>query len=252
MNQTISTFKNFFSAFTNFSFKSFFTDTLPQGLGDEFSLAIVILVVFGIVECLFGWQLLRFQLTIGAFAATTFLSAIIMKRGFLDAYFTEAWMLQLIMIILGLTVAIFTWYHANLAFFLGMMGASGAGLYFLFAGAMGDGIVPAVLAGVLSIPIAFLLKQLLMPAVVALTAIGGALVVAFSISGFLYSFIPSIGLMLMTDLTVTGLVMQVRRLLKSKVNNFMSSTMRSTNSFLARYEGDVSSISRNFFSRIGF
>ena len=73
-----------------------------------------------------------------------------------------------------------------------------------------------------------------------------------SISGFLYSFIPSIGLMLMTDLTVTGLVLQVRRLFKSKINGFMSSTMRSTNSFLSRYEGDVTSISRNFFSRIGF
>ena len=87
---------------------------------------------------------------------------------------------------------------------------------------------------------------------IAVSALGGALVVAFSLSGLLHSVIPSIGLMILTDLTVTGLVLQVRRLLKSKVNGFMRSTLNSTNSFLRRYEGDVTSISRNFFERIGF
>ena len=112
-------------------------------------------------------------------------------------------------------------------------------------------MIVAIIAAVASIPIAFLLKQILMPLVVSLTSIGGALVVALSISGFLNAFLPSIGLMLLTDLTVTGLIFQVRRLLKSKVNTFMRTTMRSTNAFLSRYEGDVTSISRNFFSRLG-
>ena len=251
MGNTIETFKNFVGVFKDFSFKTFFTQTLPQGLGDTLTLGIVILIVFGIVECLFGWQLLRFELTLGAFSAVTAVSAIIMGRGYLDAYLTEAWMLQLVMILLGLIAAIFTWYHANLAFFLGMMAASGAAIFFVLSRSMEDKMIVAIIAAVASIPIAFLLKQILMPLVVSLTSIGGALVVALSISGFLNAFLPSIGLMVLTDLTVTGLIFQVRRLLKSKVNTFMRTTMRSTNSFLSRYEGDVTSISRNFFSRLG-
>ena len=252
MERTIETFKNFFGAFEDFSFKTFFTETLMKGIGDAFSLGIVILIVFGVVECLFGWQLVRVELTLGAFAAVTAISAIIMKKGYLDAYFTEAWMLQLVMIVAGLIAAVFTWYHYNLAFFLGMMAASGFAIFFLLDKAFDNVMVVALIAGVLSIPLAFLLKQLLMPLVVSLTSIGGALIVALSISGFLNRLLPSIGLMLLTDLTITGLIFQVRRLLKNKVNGFMHSTMQSTNSFLRRYEGDVTSISRNFFSRIGF
>ena len=252
MDKTIETFKKFIEAFKDFSFKTFFTETLSEGLGDVFSLGIVILIVFGIVECLFGWQLVRFELTLGAFSVVTAVCAIIMKKGFLDAYFTEAWMLQMIMILLGLVAAVFTWYHHNLAFFLGMMAASGAALFFLLSRAFDNTMVVAILSGVLSLPLAFLLKQLLMPLVVSLTSIGGALIVALSISGFLNRFLPAIGVMLLTDLTVAGLIFQIRRLLKRKVDTFMHSTMQSTNAFLRRYEGDVTSISRNFFSRIGF
>ena len=252
MNQTISTFSTFFASFKGFNFKTFFAETLPHGVSTELSLAIVILVVFGLVECLFGWQLLRIQLTLSVFVAGIAASAYVTDTNLLDAYLPETWMVWFIMVVVALSLAIFTWYHCNLAFFLATFIGSAALLFVLFSGTIGNVAVAAGLSAALAIPIAFLLKQLLMPAMVAFTALGGALIVAFSISGFLYSFMPSIGLMLMTDLTVTGLVMQVRRLLKSKVNNFMSSTMRSTNSFLSRYEGDVSSISRNFFSRIGF
>lgn len=163
MDRTIATFQKLIAIFSNFSFKTFFSETLPYGLGDELTLAIVILVLFGIAECFFGWQLLRFELTIGAFAAMTVISNIIMKQGFLDAYFAEAWMLQFIMIVLGLIAAVFTWYHYNLAFFLGVMAGSGAAIFFLLSRAMDNVVIVAVIATVLSIPIAFLLKQLLMP-----------------------------------------------------------------------------------------
>lgn len=252
MNQTISTFSTFFASFKGFNFKTFFSETLPQGLGNEFSLAIVILVVFGLVECLFGWQLLRAQLTLSVFVVGIAASAYVTQTSLLDAYLPETWMVWFIMIVVALALAIFTWYHCNLAFFLAMFIGSAGLLFILFSGAIENVVVALVLSAALGLPIAFLLKQLLMPLMVAFTALGGAMVVALSISGFLYSFIPSIGLMLMTDLTVTGLVLQVRRLFKSKINGFMSSAMRSTNSFLSRYEGDVTSISRNFFSRIGF
>lgn len=252
MNQTISTFNNFINAFTNFNFKTFFTDTLPQGLSSELTLAVVILVVFGLVECLFGWQLLRFQLTLCVFSAGILASAYVTDARLLDAYLPETWMIWFVMVVVALGLAIFTWYHCNLAFFLGVMIGVAVFLFTLLSGAIDNPVVAAAISAGLALPIAFIVKQLLMPAMIAVTALGGALVVAFSISGLLYSFFPSIGLMVLTDLTVTGLVMQVRRLIKSKVNGFMSSTMRSTNSFLSRYEGDVSSISRNFFSRIGF
>lgn len=252
MERTIETFKNFIGVFTDFSFKTFFSETIQQGIGNVFTLGIVVLVVFGIVECLFGWQLLRFELTIAAFGVVTAISAIIMNKGYLNAYFTEAWMLQLIMIVLGLVAAIFTWYHYNLAFFLGVMAGSGVVIFALLSKVIDSTMVAGIIAGVLSIPIAFLLKQILMPLVVSITSIGGALIVAIAISGFLNAFLPSIGMMLLVDLTVTGLVIQVRRLIKSKVTGFMRSTMSSTNAFLMRYQGDVSSISRNFFSRIGF
>lgn len=248
----IQTFEDFAGVFKGFSFKSFFTESLPNGLGDTFTLGIIILVVLGVAECLFGWQLLRFELTLMAFGGVTALSAIIASAGYFDEYLTEAWMVQLAMITLGLIAGIFTWYHSNLAFFLGMMGGSGFLIFFLLSKSVENTLIVAVIATVLSVPLAFLLKQLLMPLIVAATSIGGALVVALSISGFLNTFLPSVGLMLLTDLTVTGLIFQVRRILKSKVNTFMRSTLRSTNSFLSRYEGDVTSISRNFFSRIGF
>ena len=255
MENTIETFKNLLGAFSDFSFSTFFTQTLPKGLGNTLSLGIVVLVVFGIVECLFGWQLLRFELMLGAFSGVLGVAAIISQstaaQGIIETYQIDDWMIQAALIVVSLVAAIFTWYHANLAFFLAMMAVSGWAIYQVLSGAMGNVMVAAAIAGVLSIPVAFLLKQILMPLVVSLTSIGGAMLVALSISGFLNNFLPSIGIMLLTDLTVTGLIFQVRRLLKNKVNGFMRTTMRSTNSFLARYEGDVTSISRNFFSRLG-
>ena len=255
----IETFKNFFAAFSDFSFKSFFAEKLPQGVGDELSLAIIILVVFGLVECLFGWQLLRFEMAIAAFSAPMLLYAIAGKMDILKDFLAkeqiqgiDTWMLQFIFVVLGLMLAAFTWYHLNLAFFLGVMFITDIGIYALLSGAMNNTVVAAVISTVLSIPIAFILRQILTPIVIAVSSLGGALVVAFSLSGLLHSVIPSIGLMILTDLTVTGLILQVRRLLKSKVNGFMRSTLNSTNSFLRRYEGDVTSISRNFFERIGF
>ncbi len=171
-----------------------FTSGSPDGLltanfGNTFSLAVVILLLIGLVEALFGYKLLRIELTLGGFAAGAAIGGMLFNSGILYAYLNEVWMGWALMAVLGFIFTLVAYKLFRVALFLGV-----AFTVFSFASPLVNQLlgtlvpIPAVItvvAVLVGLLVGFLSLKLLRTVVILLTSAVGAFFISFALSGFI-------------------------------------------------------------------
>ena len=189
--------------------KNFSVDTLLNGnFGNTFSLAVLILAVVGILECLFGYPLLRIELVLGGLAGGAYLAKLLIGTHLLDSFLTEAWMQYVLMAIFGILLAFIAYKLFRVAVFFGVgltVFMFGRGIVANF---LENNILVIVISVVAALIIALIALKLLKAVIVVLTAFSGAFTVSYTLSGFLP--VPYINLILLGLLFIVGIAVQFR------------------------------------------
>ncbi len=198
---------------------------LTGSLGNTFTIAVIVLAIVGLIECLFGYSLLKLEVFLAGFAGGgylgIFLFGIPQIADIFTPILTEAWMYYLIYAVLGLLVAYLAFKLMRLAIFL-MVGFS----VYLFLGstvaaelAKIEGLpvlfdmpelLPILLTAVIGILVGLLALKLVRAIITLSTSLWGAATFTFALAGFLPEF-DSRNLIITAVLFVVGVAVQFAR-----------------------------------------
>jgi hypothetical protein len=189
--------------------KNFSVDTLLTGnLGNVFSLAVAILAVVGLVECLFGYPLLRIELVLAGLAAGMYVGDLLLGIEGIAALMTEAWMPWVLKGILGILIAFIAYKLFRVALFCAVgltVFMFGRGIIAQF---LTNGTLSLIVSIVAALLIALIALKLLKTVIMILTSFTGAFCVTYAVAGFLP--IPHINLILLGLLFIVGVAVQIR------------------------------------------
>lgn len=201
------------------AFKSFSVDILLSGnLGDIFTPIAIVLGVIGLLQCLFGYPLLKIEVFFAGFFAGMFLGELLIGTGIADSFLTDPWMKWVLMAICGLLLAFvaFLLFRASLFFLIALWVftyARGlAATYITTDIVITDNfvitrnVIAIVVGAVVGLLIAFLAIKLLRTVVILLTAFTGAFTLAFSVGGYIP--IDHIQLIIIGVMFVIGVALQ--------------------------------------------
>ena len=214
LEEFAASFDPLVDAFANFSADTF----LGANFGNVFSAAVLVLLAIGLLEALFGYRLLRFELLVGGFVLGAYLGKLLVETGTLAEYLTEKWMPLVLMAVIGILVALAAFKLFRPALFCGVALAVFtfgrpiiASLNYSF---LEDETVVMVAAAVLGLLIALISLKLLRTVVILLTSLIGAYFVSFSLAGFID--MEHISLILMALVFVIGAAVQIGALSKRR------------------------------------
>ncbi len=214
LEELVASFDPLVDTFTNFSADTF----LEANFGNVFSAAVIILLVIGLLEALFGYRLLRFELLISGFVLGAYLGKLLVGTDVLADYLTEEWMPLVLMAVIGILVALAAYKLFRPALFCGVALAVFtfgrpilASLNYSF---LENETVVMVAAAVLGLLVALISLKLLRTVVILLTSLMGAYFVSFSLSGFID--MAHISLILIALVFVIGAAVQIGALAKRR------------------------------------
>lgn len=193
---------------------SFSVDSLLTGnLGGTFSAIILAVAAVGIVEAFFGYSLLRLELTLGGFGAGAFLGNLL-ATGILKSILPAGLVTYAVMLVLGVIGALLAFKLFRLALFLGVGFAGFTIIKSVVASMALTPMIATVAAIVAGIILGALALKFMRPIVILVTAISGAFLVSYALSGLLP--IPFINVILLAVVFLLGLLVQSRRAKKRR------------------------------------
>lgn len=198
LNAILSPLKALIEGFTNNPM-----DTLMKGnAGTTLGLPILIIAAVGLIECLFGLKLLRFELLAFGFGAGFFLGNLIAGIDAVAGLLTAPWMKYALMGVLGILCTIIAYKFLRLALMLGVAAAVFFFLGPILAGMLPSALIGKIAAGAVGLVIGLIAQKLLKTVVILVTTFSGAYLVAYAISGILQEYIIRIPYMTVIALAV--------------------------------------------------
>ena len=205
----LDTFKSLFAAFSANPMNALTTGNA----GEEIGLPVLILVVVGLIECLFGLKLLRLELLCFGFGAGFFLGNLIAGIEGVGSLLTEQWMEYALMGVLGILCTILAYRVLRLALTLGVAAAA-----YFFLGPILGGMLPSELIGkiaavVVGLLIGLIAQKLLKTVVILVTTFLGAYLAAYALSGVLQKYIihlPYMTVIVLAFFFIIGFSTQVK------------------------------------------
>lgn len=209
MNAIISAFKALVESFTSDPM-----GTITGGnAGTEFSLPVILFLIIGLIECLFGLKLLRLELLVFGFGAGFFLGNMIAGIDAVAGLLSADWMKYVLMAVLGILCTIIAYKFLRLALLLGVAAA----VFFVLGPILGEVLASALIgkiaAGAIGLVLGLIARKLLKTVVILVTAFLGAYLVAYALSGFLQLYIlrvPFVTAIALAVFFVIGLATQAK------------------------------------------
>ena len=195
------------------AFADFSPETLLTGnLGSSAPLLAGILGFIGLLQCLFGYRLLKLEIFLAGFLVGMFLGNLLIGTGIVDSFLTDPWMEWVLMVICGLLLAFvaFLLFRVSLfiviAFFVFTYVRGLVASYVPADLAVSNDVVAIIAGAVVGLLIALLAVKLLRTVVILLTAFTGAFTLAFALGGFVS--IANFQLIVIALMFVIGVALQ--------------------------------------------
>ena len=203
-------FQPLIDTFVSFSPETFLT----ANLGNTFTWVVAVIALVGLLEALFGYKLLRFELILAGFGLGVFLGDLLLSTGVLASLLTEEWMTWVFLGIVGILVAFLAFKLFRVALFCSVafeVFLIGRGVIAAYIENEIAVIVIAVVAGLL---LGLLAVKLLRTVVILETSAIGAYFVSFALSGFIP--IDHIGVILLGLVFLIGAATQIGMAVKNR------------------------------------